>query len=70
MDSIKLISYVLIAIQFLFLAWLLSSIKVLEPNGNILIFELILAGSMFIAAIYLIRSQHYDTASKRSINDL
>ena len=70
MDSIKLTSYGLLAVQLLFMAWLLSSIRGLKPNASIIVFELILAASMLIVAICLVKGQHYQTGSNRSINDL
>lgn len=59
MDRVKLICYGLLTVQFLFFVWLLSSMIVdgkftdQKFNGNVLIFELILAGALIIGAIYL-----------------
>ena len=70
MDWVKAIYYGLLTSQFLFMVWLLSSIKVNgmvtvhEPNGIILISELILAGAMSVAAIYLMGRQLCKIASK------
>ncbi|MFC2018140.1 hypothetical protein ACFLTQ_02425 [Chloroflexota bacterium] len=63
MDWVKFICYGLLAGQFFFFVWLLSSMivdgrfKAQESNGNILIFELILAGAMIIGAVCLRISQ-------------
>ena len=59
MDWVKLVCYGLLTVQFLFFMWLLSLMIVdgrftdQKFNGNILIFELILAGAMITGAVYL-----------------
>jgi hypothetical protein len=70
MNWLKLMFYGLLAGQFLFMAWILSSIKlegkvtVQEPNEIILISEIVLAGAMSITAIYLMLRQLYKIAQK------
>ena len=70
MSWLKLMFYGLLAGQFLFMVWLLSSIKlegkviVQEPNEIILITEIVLAGAMSILAIFLMVRQLYKMTQK------